>query len=80
MKEQSTNKTSKINRTRVILDFNEEAAKNMDQLKDLLGAKTRTDLVRRALALLEYSEEKKRDGYTMLFKKGNSVTEVSFIG
>ena len=79
MKEKTENK-SKVGKTRVILDFNEEAAENMDLLKDRLGAKTRTDLVRRALALLDFSEEKKRDGYKMLFKKGDTLTEVSFIG
>lgn len=79
MKEKTENK-SKVSKTRVILDFNDEAAKNMDLLKDRLGVKTRTDLVRRALALLDFSEEKKRDGYQLLFKKGDTLTEVSFIG
>ena len=71
--------TQTSNKTRVILDFNEEAARNLDRLKDLLGARTRTDLVRRALALLEFSEEKKRDGYKLQFKKGDTITEVSFL-
>jgi len=73
-------KTKTSSKTRVILDFNEDAAQNLDKLKDLLGARTRTDLVRRSLALLEFSEEKKREGYKMQFKKGDTITEVSFIG
>lgn len=73
-------KTQVNSKTRVILDFNEEAAKNLDKLKEILGARTRTDLVRRALALLEFTEEKRRDGYKLLFKKGNDTTEVSFLG
>ena len=67
-------------KTRVILDFNEEAAKNLDKLREQLGARTRTDLVRRALALLEFYEERKRDGYTMQFKKGDTVTAISILG
>jgi hypothetical protein len=66
-------------KTRVVLDFDEDAAKNLDLLKDRLGSKTRTDLIRRALALLEFSEERKKDGYTMQFRKGKTITEISFL-
>lgn len=64
---------------RVILDFNEEAAENLDKLKDRLGVKTRTELIRHALALLDIADEKKREGYKLQFRKGDSVTEVAYL-
>ena len=62
---------------RIVLDFNEEAADNIDKLKDRLGFKTRTDLIRHALALLDMADEKKREGYKLQFKKGHSILELA---
>lgn len=62
---------------KIILDFNEDAANNIDNLKERLGLKSRTELFRYALALLDLTEEKRREGYKLQFRKGNSVTEVA---
>ena len=63
----------------VTLDFNEEAAENMDLLKERLGVETRTELVRRALVLLDYTEEKKQEGYRLFLKRGDSVIGIKDI-
>jgi hypothetical protein len=67
------------NTNRVIVDFDDEAIKNLDALKKRIGAKTRTGLVRRALMLLEITEEKERDGYKLQFNKGDHTTEMAFL-
>ena len=68
---------TKSTKKKIILDFTEEAANNIDNLKDRLGFKTRTELIRHALALLDFTDEKRREGYKLQFRKGNNVTEVA---
>jgi len=64
---------------RVVLELNNNGIENLDKLKERMGIKTRTELIRHALALLDIAQEKQKDGYRLQFKKGDSITEVAHL-
>ena len=67
----------KKTKKRIILDYSEDVMAEIDTLKEKLGVSSRADLVRFALGLLDLTTEKTKDGYTMQFKKGDSVIDVA---
>ncbi len=61
---------------RIVLDFNDQGIENLDLLKEKMGIKTRTELVRHALALLDVTQENQKEGYKLTFKKGDKIKEI----
>lgn len=62
---------------RIILDFSPEVMNEIDILQENLGVKSRGELIRYALGLLDLTTEKKKDGYTMQFRKEDQVIDVA---
>ena len=62
---------------RIILDFTPEIMDEIDSLKDSVGVKSRTELIRYALGLLSLTAEQKKEGFKMQFKKGNEIVSVA---
>jgi metal-responsive CopG/Arc/MetJ family transcriptional regulator len=62
---------------RIILDFSPEVMDEIDILKDTLGVKSRAELIRYALGLLDLTMEKRQDGFAMQFRKGEQVVDVA---
>jgi len=58
------------------MDFTPEVMKEIDELKDDLGLKSRTEMIRYAVGLLKTVSEMKRDGYSMQFKKGDEIVAI----
>lgn len=67
---------------RIILDFSPEVMEEIDILKDSMGVKSRAELIRFALGLLNLTTEKKKEGYVMQFKKDDKIVDVAmpFLG
>ena len=65
------------NYKRIILDFTPEIMDEIDSLKDSVGVKSRTELIRYALGLLALTTEQKKEGFKMQFKKGNEIVNVA---
>ena len=67
---------------RIILDFSPEVMEEIDILKDSMGVKSRAELIRFALGLLNLTTEKKKNGYVMQFKKDDKIVDVAmpFLG
>ncbi len=61
------------------LNFNKQALKNLDALKERVGDETREELVARALALLDITEEHHRAGMKIQFVGNGRVVDVSGI-
>ena len=68
-----SNKTTK----RIILDFSPDVMHEIDTLKDTMGVKSRSELIRYALGLLDLTAEKRRDGFTLQFKKDDQIIDVA---
>lgn len=64
---------------RIVLDFDEKSTKRLDDLKGKLDYKSRTDVVRHALVLLDLVKDKEADDQILQFRKGNTVTEIAII-
>ena len=52
---------------------------DLDELKDALGITARTDVVKYALALLQWAVRARRDGYTFLAERGEEQRVVVFL-
>jgi len=67
----------KKTKKRIILDFSPEIMKEIDDLQESLGVKSRGELIRFALGLLDLTTEKKKDGYKMQFRKEDKIIDVA---
>ena len=63
---------------RVQLDFSGNAVAELDQLKEILGASTRADVVRNALRWLFWCAEQVLRGATILLEQDGKQREVVF--
>lgn len=61
---------------RVQLDFSEEAFKTLKTLKDRLGAKTNTEVIRQGLGVLRWIVEERSAGKQILSKDDKEVKEL----
>jgi len=64
---------------RIILDLSEDGMKKVDDLKQKLGLKTRTEVARYALCLTGTLQGYIDDGYTLQFSKGGKAIKVILI-
>jgi len=64
---------------RIILDLSEDSMKKVDDLKQRLGLKTGSEVVRYALGLTGTVRDYIDDGYTLSFSKGGEEIMVILI-
>lgn len=63
------------NKHRVQLDFSEEALEGLDTLKDELHSASRTEVLRRALALLHYAAKAEKEGGSLVIELKDGTKE-----
>lgn len=69
--------TEKTATKRIILDFSSSTVDDIDTLKDKIGMKSRTELIRYALGLLALTTEQKEAGFKMQFRKDDEIVTVA---
>jgi len=64
-------------KTRLQFDFTDEALGELDELKSLIGANNRAEVIRQSLRLLQWTvEEVKRKDGTLLVERNGKQREV----
>jgi hypothetical protein len=58
-------------KVRLQFDFALEAVKDLDELREALGATSRVDVVKQALGLLQWAVKSRRDGWELLIERGD---------
>ena len=66
-------------RQRLEFDFSRQAVESLDALKDKRGAESRAEVIRHALALLDWLHEETSKGYAIHLVKGEEVREIDLI-
>jgi len=57
-------------------DFDPKLVKVIDQLKRDMNASSRSEVIRRAIALLKVASQTEKEGGEVVIKKGNKVRQV----
>ena len=63
---------------RLQFDFNDEALKEIDALREETGLPTRAELIRHALKFFQWTLNEKKNGSSVLLEKNNKTREVIF--
>lgn len=66
-------------RPRLQLEFSPEAYQRLVELKEVTGARTNAEVIRKALHVLDWVLTKSRDDYRIQLVKGDSVREVELV-
>ena len=78
MSRKSDRTVDRTDKYRVQLDFSRKAVAELDELKEILGASTRADVVRNALRWLFWCAEQVSRGATILSEQNGKQREVVF--
>jgi CII-binding regulator of phage lambda lysogenization HflD len=62
---------------RVVLDLTPDVAQKLQDLKESIGAKSQTEVVRYALGLLVLTDKYQKDSYVLQFSKDGEVIKVA---
>lgn len=57
-------------KVRVQLDFGPEETRKLDAVKEEMGLTSRVEVVKHALGLLEWVVERRKNGWELIFEKG----------
>jgi len=55
--------------------FDEKLTATLDELKNLTGAASKAEVIRRAIATFKFLEDAKEKGEVLILRNGNSSTE-----
>lgn len=72
------NTTNKRDKWRVQLDFSEKALAELDQLKEILSASARAEVVRDAIRWFSWCTQEVSQGGTILLEREGKLREIVF--
>ncbi len=65
--------------SRVVLEIDTNTMEDLERMKKELNVRTTTELLRRCLGLMSWYLRRRNEGYTIMTKKGNEVSEVEIL-
>jgi len=69
-----------MSKTRVQLDFDEDAYGQVQELKDRTGARTNAELIRNALSLYDWALARTEAGWKIQVTKGSETVQLEVLG
>jgi hypothetical protein len=69
-----------MSKTRVQLDFDDEAYAQLQQLKERSGSRTNAELIRDAMSLYDWVLTKREMGWQFQIERGGEVVRLEMLG